>query len=126
METKHTPGPWRTDEAEHDMPYQHIRIYDGIFHVCTVPIDDAPVYDYNAAQRANASLIAAAPDLLAALKAFAACRVMATDGLPSGWSIAAGDGRMTLVRAEEIARAAIAKAEGRSEVRHTSNKETPA
>lgn len=67
--SKHTPGPWTTDEQEHDAPYQNIKIKAGSHRtVCTIWIDDAPVRDFNAEQTANASLIAAAPDLLDALK----------------------------------------------------------
>jgi hypothetical protein len=66
--SKHTPGPWATDEADHDAPYQDIKIKAGKHRtVCTVWIDDAPVRDFNAEQAANARLIAAAPDLLEAL-----------------------------------------------------------
>lgn len=66
--SKHTPGPWQTDQAEHDAPYQDIRIHAGKGSICCVWIDDAPLHDYNAEQRANARLIAAAPELLEALK----------------------------------------------------------
>jgi hypothetical protein len=65
---KHTPGPWSTDEKEHDEPYQDIRIRSCFRGICRVWIDDAPCHDYNAEQRANARLIAAAPELLAALQ----------------------------------------------------------
>lgn len=65
----HTPGPWTTDEADHDMPHQDIRIKASKHHtVCTVWIDDAPVRDFNAEQTANARLLAAAPDMLEALQ----------------------------------------------------------
>lgn len=68
MTTRHTPGPWTTDEAEHDSPHQSIRIGSVMHHtVCTVWIDDAPVHEFNAKQQANARLIAAAPELLKAL-----------------------------------------------------------
>ena len=46
--SKHTPGPWTTDEADHDEPYQDIRIQAGKRGICRVWIDDAPVHDYNA------------------------------------------------------------------------------
>jgi hypothetical protein len=65
---RHTPGPWQTDQAEHDAPYQDIRIHAGKGSICCVWIDDAPLHDYNAEQRANARLIAAAPEMLEALK----------------------------------------------------------
>jgi len=72
MSTKHTPGPWTTNEADHDAPYQDIKIKASKHHtVCTVWIDDAPVHDFNALQEANARLIAAAPDLLFQLQAAA-------------------------------------------------------
>lgn len=64
----YTPGPWATDEAEHDEPYQDILVMAGEHRrICKVSIDDAPVHDYNAAQRANARLIAAAPTLVECL-----------------------------------------------------------
>ena len=48
-EAKHTPGPWATDEDDHDAPYQNINIEAGKHHtICTVWIDDAPVRDFNA------------------------------------------------------------------------------
>ncbi len=69
MTTQHTPGPWTTDEADHDAPYQDIKIKAGKHHtVCTVWIDDAPVRDFNISQAANARLIAKAPDLRDALQ----------------------------------------------------------
>ena len=57
---KHTPGPWTTDEDDHDAPYQDIKINAGNrFTVCTVWIDDAPVREFNAEQQANARRIVA-------------------------------------------------------------------
>ena len=96
--SKHTPGPWQTDQAEHDAPYQDIRIHAGKGSICSVWIDDAPLHDYNAEQRANARLIAAAPDLLEALKQ--------TRDAFIGISIE------VQADALRVARAAIAKAEG--------------
>jgi hypothetical protein len=56
---KHTPGSWRTDEKDHDAPYQDIKIKAGRNRtVCTVWIDDAPDRVFNAEQSANARLIA--------------------------------------------------------------------
>lgn len=66
-EAKHTPGPWTTDEADHDAPYQNIKIQASNRTICTVWIDDAPVRDFNSAQQANARLVVAAPELLEAL-----------------------------------------------------------
>lgn len=62
----HTPGPWTTNEAEHDSLFQDIKIKGGYHSIAYVWFDDAPVPDFNAEQRANAKLIVAAPDLLAA------------------------------------------------------------
>lgn len=100
---KHTPGPWRTDEDEHDAPYQDIRIKAANRTVCKVWIDDAPVHDYNAEQEANARLIAAAPQLLDALQPFV--RNNSSDEFVT-----------LVVRSSDItkARAAIAKATGKS------------
>jgi hypothetical protein len=62
--SKHTPGPWK---KVMDEPYD-LRIKAGDRGICEVWLDDAPVPDYNEEQQANASLIAAAPDLLTAAK----------------------------------------------------------
>lgn len=92
MEAKHTPGPWRVDEnAGHwtvrcpCRGLEHVREADG--NVCEV------------GYRPNAHLIAAAPDLLDAAKAFLAWWEDDHSKVPAGFA--------------EIARAAIAKAEGR-------------
>ena len=101
--SKHTPGPWDTDERDHDEPLQNIKIKAGRHHtVCTVWIDDAPVRDFNAQQWANARLIAAAPDLLEALEGLLCwCQGYEADKLnPHAFSY---------IRS---ARAAIAKATG--------------
>lgn len=58
-EAKHTPGPWTTDEADHDAPYQNIKIQSSNRTICTVWIDDAPVRDFNAEQQANSRRIVA-------------------------------------------------------------------
>lgn len=61
---KYTPGPWTTDEDDHDAPHQNIKVKAGKHHtVCTVWIDDAPVRDFNSTQQANARLIAASPTM---------------------------------------------------------------
>lgn len=68
----HTPGPWDTDCAEHDCPYQDLKILAGTRSICTVWIDDAPVHDFNAEQEANARVIVAAPTMLTAIEHFEA------------------------------------------------------
>lgn len=66
----HTPGPWETDEHEHDAPHQNIMVMHAKNRtVCTVWIDDAPCTDFNSEQEANARLISAAPELLEAAEA---------------------------------------------------------
>ena len=86
MEAKHTPGPWRVENPEQfgrDIYAGRVQVastfYIGISHE---------------EEGANARLIAAVPDLLAALEQIAAI----------SWVIPAEIGR--------IARAAIAKATG--------------
>ena len=96
-ETKHTPGPWSVSGRDGDEIWA-ARTF-GATAIATVdPGEDS---------RANARLIAAAPDLLVALK-----------------EIAKGEGPFsrrplehaanTIEHMKEIARAAIAKTEGRT------------
>jgi hypothetical protein len=59
MTTNHTPGPWRCTQAARANAQILIEAVDGS-EVCRQPAD--------AEGRANARLIAAAPDLLAALQ----------------------------------------------------------
>ena len=84
MSAKHTPGPWRVNA-----PASVVSI-DGL-HVCDVNGYGAT----DERKRADAVLISAAPDLLAALE-----YIMAWD---SNW---------TVEQARTMARAAIAKARG--------------
>lgn len=79
MSARHTPGPW-TYESDHTHRQYNIRMLghligtsDEAKHICTV--NDLPPHilanrDQSTAE-ANAALIAAAPDLLAALKCIA-------------------------------------------------------
>lgn len=92
-ETKHTPGPWIFTVENDD---RYIRA-NGDTMMC-----DAPYYPWCPSGDANWHLIAAAPDLLAALKKM----------LPEANRIDQHL-RPTFETCEE-ARAAIAKAEGRS------------
>ena len=102
MESTHTPGPWVDDELNGASiiiaPYSTLGFdSEPIASVTILPPVDDPDPTYLEAQREalkNLSLIAAAPDLLAALKAAAA---YPTTG---DW--------------HEQASAAIAKAEGRA------------
>lgn len=99
MSAKHTPGPWHL--AKETTRGQFVRDYrirdkaDGL--IATLgPVD----------QDANAALIAAAPDLLAALEALDFCLDSTTPEMQRA---------MALIRpAREQAKAAIAKARGQS------------
>ena len=101
--SKHTPGPWDTDVQEHDEPYMNITIRAKHRRkICSIDIDDAPVQDYNAEQRANARLIAAAPDMFEAIE----------ETLQSAIKNRMHDSIEITSDAVEMLRAAIAKAKG--------------
>jgi hypothetical protein len=91
---EHTPGPWVAEFSE------AVSVLDGERgRVCTINWLKGPYGAFgrkpDAEGEANARLIAAAPDLLAALKAVVAIADRKTDEF-------------------DLARAAIAKAEGRA------------
>jgi hypothetical protein len=60
MNTKHTPGPWKYDR------YGYIESPSTGLPICSM--QPAGNLEAKARQRANAALIAAAPDMLAALR----------------------------------------------------------
>ena len=105
--TKHTPGPWtvvpRDEDAE---PWDCVDIMAGKYNVAAA-IYDCSFYDdeycdddlYLPVVDANARLIAAAPDLLEALKEML-------------FKAEYGNGLEAHYKANDRARAAIAKAEG--------------
>jgi len=106
MSNKHTPGPWFVERLEST---------EGDFSVSTNP-DPAALKCYTAvtvgglsdgSEEANANLIAAAPDLLAALRAlFDDYKRLADSGDAGNWRLEDLDeGKQAL--------AALAKAEGR-------------
>lgn len=102
MEAKHTPGPWNSQAH----PPNECACLEGIFDAESNQI--AMVYKSGHhlsmhAQRANARLIAAAPDMLDALERIAA--VTPTEG-----KAARNRGAMLQMRA--LAEVAIAKATG--------------
>ena len=101
--TKHTPGPWNQHpRVKEDPP----KIYgDG----CIVAIVDTSAPDYEE-REANASLIAAAPDLLAAC----ADMLAAQDKLSEPGYVDDPDTLAHLYRGMEMARAAIRRAEEKS------------
>ena len=91
--SKHTPGPWKAEG------WESVVVNDTNGNTLVL----MPGASYGlAAVKANARLIAAAPDLLAACKAV-------DDAWTGGEN---GDWRGALDRALGMARAAIAKAEG--------------
>lgn len=98
--SKHTPGPWR--QFEHN---GNVMVCAGPSHLATVAIGGAMD---ESSDRANARLIAAAPELLDALRTILEYAECYDDAGPraAGWQSAE-------LRADiEAARAAIAKAEG--------------
>ena len=102
MTTKHTPGPWFTWEGgvysgrPKVMKRRELSGYDA--KICA--IDD--LYGTARSRKANARLIAAAPELLAALQD--------VDALWMHHSIAHGDGKISPLHEKVIS--AIAKATG--------------
>ena len=102
--SKHTPGPWSVTEYENELLVTseksgaYVALCDGI----------SATIDSSEELQANARLIAAAPDLLHALKSFLRA--------PSAGSN--GPGSVTIVVQSfnfDAARAAIAKTEGTKE-----------
>ncbi|TIS78005.1 MAG: hypothetical protein E5W94_11455 [Mesorhizobium sp.] len=65
MTPKHTPGPWEAGSERGYAELNGVQIRDRVGLVLAVAIGDVPELD----SKANARLIAAAPELLAALKA---------------------------------------------------------
>jgi hypothetical protein len=104
MEAKHTPGPWLVDDqVEHDRVGFIAVATEAGAHVCDIfPFGNrAGASDRSlAVHRANANLLAAAPDMLEALNGFVAA-----------WDHGEDATFDRLYEAAEIARAAIAKAD---------------
>lgn len=99
METKHTPGPW----SVRHQPYR-----DGFkFAVCGEDFWPAAIFSDGRSNagtaEANAALIAAAPEMLDALRGLVNCHTGAV------WQTAEAQRRWWLAAA-----AAISKAEGRA------------
>jgi hypothetical protein len=112
MSAKHTPGPWRVGEEHRGAISIYARSVD--------PFDERPMTDRDTficavqkgrwiyEQAANTHLIAASPDLFAALQALLA----ATDYSAGNCHMNARVGAVLDVELIAIARAAIAKAKG--------------
>lgn len=60
---KHTPAPWAVEDCRSELVIHHDK-----FDIAIVGID--PTYEYNLEQRANAKLIAAAPEMAEVLRQF--------------------------------------------------------
>ena len=104
----HTPGPWAANDD--GLVLGNLDNYEGEAPlVCSCGESD----DFNmepSLQLANARLIAAAPDLLEALQGMA----MLLSDVLSGAQSSEVQTRQVLNYAADLARAAIAKAEGRA------------
>ena len=106
--TKHTPGPWmvESDGKEDATVTAFTAVHHNPVYICRVYGEGvlARAGDSTEERAANAALIAAAPDLLAALEmAVATIERIA----PKHGPFSSVDGTLS------VARAAIAKAEGR-------------
>ncbi len=74
MLNKHTPAPWNVEFSDDD-PYGDILIRGNRRNIAKLWLDDAPVPAYNEQQKANAKLMASAPELLEALKEIVNCEI---------------------------------------------------
>jgi len=105
MTTQHTPGPWKVKQSQGAT----LRLFGGPQIQAgrrTVAWPEFPSVDENDISEANARLIAAAPDLLAALRqTWDIIERFANEGKPGFLEMYTSPGA-------ESARAAIAKAEG--------------
>ena len=102
---KHTPGPWMCptkNAAKHGFPRWDVGHQDGDFLGSIARVSAKSTPDE---RQANARLIAAAPDLLAALNMLA----LDVAALKTRY------GETQQTHGEDLARAAIAKAEGRAD-----------
>ena len=106
---KHTPGPWELEEWNSDYGATgDFSIYQSMQKGCRMPIASVQQPFNGKRTKANARLIAAAPDLLEAAKL-----VLAWYESEDDHSKADFYERMEMCRASEMAiRAAIAKATG--------------
>lgn len=116
MESTHTPGPWgieKTKETNWIGPMRRSR--DGKVAEIVCDTDrDGLTPDAIARNDANARLIAAAPDLLAACKAALLASMQWETALVCSDETAVHDAADAIEAAATDMRAAIAKAEGRA------------
>ncbi len=105
--SKHTKAPWVVEESKwcghDDCPYDHVKL-TIVGGPAQLPIVSRDTYDHDlATARADAGLIAAAPDLLASLIEF-------RDSLISHAKFGLNDAEVAMLKRAD---AAIAKAEGK-------------
>ena len=88
----HTPGPWYAVDNGH---YIDINIRDGIFSPSVASVAPSKFLDGGDNSKANADLIAAAPDLLDALRDMVSDRSELREGTIAfaRWAIAKAEGR---------------------------------
>jgi hypothetical protein len=106
--SKYTPGPWKTDDFDDDAPFA---ILAGRQAVCMLG-EHGELKPFRAFEnaKANARLIAAAPELLEALELCLQKLAAMAEHFGDRWPF-----DLNRVRAETAARAAIAKATGGAE-----------
>lgn len=115
MKTKHTPGPWRVELGLGDRERHSHEA--AVFGLAPVMSDGVVAYVAmrlgvvdDIVDEANARLIAAAPDLAAALREYLAATIASADE----WTAADGATRVKMVNrcrlAKNAAHAALAKA----------------
>jgi hypothetical protein len=101
MTTQHTPGPWIVDVAQDsDGTIHSVDVREAAYGLFVAAVEAHT--DEHADVMANARLIAAAPDLLAALRAI--------EAMPMTLQ---GDDWHCIQRMQQEASAAIARAEGK-------------
>ena len=108
-ETKHTREPWELRETHEDQIEISTKSRAGMAPIATVEVGFKEPFDSE--QRAYARLIAAAPDLLAALEADEAAFAM-TIGDGRDHATRARRKLEATVKARQMMRAALAKARG--------------
>jgi hypothetical protein len=110
MTAKYTPGPWIHIPRERDGHADKIAVGHNVFINVGCPHIERPILDYphDNEQTANANLIAAAPELLETMKnLFEQCAMIARYG---GTDCNTKEADKAIL----AAKAAIAKAEGRT------------
>lgn len=108
MNEKHTPGPWVIDESRHGKrgPVHTLMVVAEKGGMPGLIVNQGALVEPQ--DWANARLISASPDMLEALKA-----ILYADETFGDHSIGAADWAAMQMKALELARSAIAKAEGR-------------